>query len=135
MCTSLMSLNYKHESLLVFEKIEIFDFFPTKLMARLYKGPFLNDVSIYSMISHHPPTSVIMSAWNDQFYNNTHLSAFIINKTKKNKIMIEIKCKKHSHGTASAFVIKKSVSRHHPPTCQHEMKVFRPPTHLIVRRH
>ena len=31
-----MFLNYKHESFLVFEKIEIFDFFPAKLMDRLY---------------------------------------------------------------------------------------------------
>ena len=36
MCTSLMSLNYKHQSLLVFEKIEFFDFSSLKLMDRLY---------------------------------------------------------------------------------------------------
>jgi hypothetical protein len=35
MCTSLMSLNYKHQSLLVFEKIEFFDFSSLKLMDRL----------------------------------------------------------------------------------------------------
>ena len=48
------------------------------------------------------------------------------------------KCKEHSHGAASAFVIEKSVSRHHPPTfqhCQHEIWFFTPPTPLIVRRH
>ena len=42
-----MSLNYKHESVLVFEKIKIFYFCDPKLMDRLYICFFQNFEKIY----------------------------------------------------------------------------------------
>ena len=113
--------------------------FKTKNMSRIIlyftKRPFQYDVSMISPFWDPPPTCVIMSAWNEEF-QTTHPPA--INKTKKNESIIETNCKKHIYGSTSSFVIKKSVSRHHTPTCQycqHEIRFFRPPTLQTVRRH